>query len=256
MCLHKCRKGHELIPVLKEYRYAHRGLHCLAEGIAENTVPAFARAAEHGFGAELDVHLTRDGRLAVIHDSDLTRLCGQAKIAEELTMDELRALSILGTRYTVPEFCEVLPLFKGKTPLIVEVKTRGANAAPLTEMTCKALDGAGVTACIESFDPRVLMWLRKNRPEFCRGQLTCSFKTESEPKSRVLRPILSQLMLNFLTEPDFIGVRFTDRHTPGVLISRYIYGAAEAAWTLTTQETLEKAEKAGCIPVFEGFIPG
>ena len=59
-----------------KYDYAHRGLHNREKGVPENSLAAFRRAAEAGYGAELDVHLTRDGRLVVIHDGDLERMCG------------------------------------------------------------------------------------------------------------------------------------------------------------------------------------
>ena len=56
--------------------YAHRGLHNLSEGVPENSMAAFRRAAEHGYGIELDVQLTRDGQVIVAHDYDLKRICG------------------------------------------------------------------------------------------------------------------------------------------------------------------------------------
>ena len=68
----RCRKGHPKWELLKKYRYAHRGFHDKPV-IPENSLPAFRRAIEHGFGAELDVHLLKDGTLAVFHDSDLRR---------------------------------------------------------------------------------------------------------------------------------------------------------------------------------------
>ena len=66
MCLRICRRNHPGLSQLRPYRYAHRGLYDLAKGVPENTLPAFRRAVDHGFGAELDVHLTADGRLVVI----------------------------------------------------------------------------------------------------------------------------------------------------------------------------------------------
>ncbi len=45
--------------------YAHRGLHGKRERRPENSLPAFQAAAEKGYGIELDVRLTADGRLAV-----------------------------------------------------------------------------------------------------------------------------------------------------------------------------------------------
>ena len=64
-----------LIQELLRHRYAHRGLHAKPT-IPENSMAAFARAVEAGYGIELDLHLTRDGKLAVIHDASLKRTCG------------------------------------------------------------------------------------------------------------------------------------------------------------------------------------
>ena len=58
---------------------------------------AFRRAAEHHFGVELDVHLTCDGRLAVIHDASLLRTAGVDVLVEDLTAEELQAYRLEGT---------------------------------------------------------------------------------------------------------------------------------------------------------------
>ena len=79
------RRGHPGWDKLLDWRYAHRGLYDNENGVPENSLAAFRLAAENGFGAELDVHLTADGQLAVIHDSDLQRVCGQEGKVEELT---------------------------------------------------------------------------------------------------------------------------------------------------------------------------
>ena len=71
-------------------RYAHRGLHDASAGVPENSLVAFRLAVEKGFGAELDVHLMADGQLAVVHDSDLTRVCGKAGCIEDLTAADLK----------------------------------------------------------------------------------------------------------------------------------------------------------------------
>ena len=66
----RCRRGHPGWKLLRQYRYAHRGYHDKPH-IPENSMAAFHRAIENGFGAELDVHLLKDGHLAVIHDASL-----------------------------------------------------------------------------------------------------------------------------------------------------------------------------------------
>ena len=71
----RCRREHPGWKLLRQYRYAHRGYHDKPH-IPENSMAAFHRAIENGFGAELDVHLLKDGHLAVIHDASLKRSAG------------------------------------------------------------------------------------------------------------------------------------------------------------------------------------
>ena len=74
----QCRRGHSAWGLLRLFRYAHRGYHDKPR-VPENSMAAFRRAIENGFGAELDVHLMKDGRLAVIHDASLKRIINQPK---------------------------------------------------------------------------------------------------------------------------------------------------------------------------------
>ena len=155
----QCRKGHPAWQVLRRYRYAHRGLHHKPE-VPENSLAAFRLAAQLGFGAELDVHLMADGRLAVIHDATLERMCGVPGRVADWTAAELSALRLGDTEERVPFLEEVLPLFAGRAPLIVELKTDWRSAAELARRTVECLDRFSIDYCVESFDPRPLLWLR------------------------------------------------------------------------------------------------
>ena len=84
----RCRSGHPGMKDLQGWAYAHRGLH--SPGVPENSMAAFKAAVDHGYGVELDVHLMKDGNLAVIHDSLLNRTTGQPGRIEDLTTDELK----------------------------------------------------------------------------------------------------------------------------------------------------------------------
>src|SRR5919107_4851658 len=67
---------------------AHRGASQMAP---ENTMEAFRLGIEAGAGGlELDVHLTRDGRVVVIHDPTLDRTTNRTGAVSEMTLDELR----------------------------------------------------------------------------------------------------------------------------------------------------------------------
>ena len=68
------RTGHPGLESLKGWKYAHRGLH--DDALPENSMAAFRAALEAGYGIELDIHLMKDGKLAVIHDTSLKRTAG------------------------------------------------------------------------------------------------------------------------------------------------------------------------------------
>ena len=125
---------------LTKFVYAHRGLHCKEKGLPENSLKAFKAAADAGYGAELDVHLSKDGRLAVIHDTLLVRTTGAKGAIEDITHDELTNYFLEGTTETIPDFESVLALFENRAPLIIELKAAGSNAPALCKAVCDVLD--------------------------------------------------------------------------------------------------------------------
>ena len=158
--------------LLSGVHYAHRGLY-VNPSIPGNSRKAFRRAVQSGFGAELGVHLLSDGTLAVIHDSLLKRMTGKEGVIEDCTQKDLPSLYLSGTQETVPTFREVLQIFNGIMPLIIELKTYNGNTAALTQAVCKVLDDYAGLYCPESFDPQVLVW-----PDIIRGQLSMDFIKE------------------------------------------------------------------------------
>ena len=87
-----------------KYDYAHRGLHDKDNGVPENSLKAFALAAQCGFGMELDLQLTKDNRVVVHHDHSIQRTCGVDKLISDMTLEELWGYRLLGTEETVPLF--------------------------------------------------------------------------------------------------------------------------------------------------------
>lgn len=238
---------------LAGYHYAHRGLH--GNGVPENSLKAFALAAQKGYGAELDVHLTKDGRLVVMHDESLLRTTGVDKLLCDCTARDLQKLTLEGTSEPIPYLEEVLPLFAGKTPLVIEVKTCKRNYKTLTEKICSLLaQYPDLTFCIESFDPRVLMYLQKKHPKIIRGQLSCRFSRE-KGKSALSRFIHSNLLLNLGTTPHFVAYQFEHRGNLSFTLCRRLWGVQEFSWTIRRPQDAEKALRAGALIIFEDFIP-
>ena len=93
LCL-RCRRRKDW-ERFRKWRFAHRGFHDKPR-IPENSIPAFRRAVQCGFGAELDVHLMKDGHLAVIHDASLLRTAGVDVQIEDLTAEEPEKLQAGG----------------------------------------------------------------------------------------------------------------------------------------------------------------
>lgn len=252
----RCRKNHPAWDTLRKFRYAHRGLHNSAEGVPENSIAAFRLAAEQGYGIELDVHLTRDGRLAVIHDNSLLRTAGIDVKAKDLTAIELSQYRLEGTEERIPFLEQVLPLFEGKAPVIVELKVEG-NSAPLAEAACKILDDFDVDYCIESFHPQPLMWLKKHRPEICRGQLSQNFLRSDEGTGlgKVVDWIMTNLLTSFLTTPDFIAYNHLHRDNLSLFFAKLFWKAQEVSWTICTPEAMAYCESKDSLSIFEHFNP-
>ena len=250
----RCRQGHKALQQLRGWGYAHRGLH--GEGVPENSMEAFRLALEGGYGIELDVHLMKDGKLAVIHDASLLRTAGVDVKIEDLTTEDLSNYTLEGTDQRIPLFDEVLELYAGKAPIIVELKAEHGNHAALAEAVCERMDEYEGAYCLESFDPRVTLWLKKNRPCKCRGQLGENYLRATTAKiPGILKFLLTHQLENFLVVPDFVAFRFSDRKLLGVWMARHLWGAQGVTWTIKSQEDYDTAVKEGWLPIFEGFRP-
>mgnify|MGYP002675585977 CR=1 FL=1 len=252
----RCQKRRGDWDYFKKWRYAHRGYHDKPR-IPENSIPAFRRAVQCGFGAELDVHLMKDGHLAVIHDACLLRTAGADVEIEDLTAEDLAGYTLEGTEHHIPLLEEVLPIFAGKAPLIIELKAERGNADALTAAACKLLDKYKGKYMVESFDPRCLMWLWHNRPQVLRGQLSENFLRHGDGGNmpKVLLWALGNLLTNCLAKPDFIAYRFSDRDNFCLRWCRRLYKVQEINWTITTKEEMREAESAGNLVIFQDFDP-
>ncbi len=249
------RSGHKGLAALRGKVFAHRGLHNADR--PENSLSAFAAAKERGYGVELDLHLLRDGTLAVFHDHTLSRMTGADGKIEELTAEQLHDYHLNGTDQTIPTFDEVLAVFDDRVPLVVELKAAGNHRA-LVDAACKQLEQYGAPYCMESFDPRCLWFLRRRHPQIIRGQLSQDFMHAEEAEVKLSGPIkfiLTHLLTNFLTRPDFVAYKFDDRRRLSVRLTRGLWRVQGAVWTLTDPAQHAAAVEEGLLPIFEQYEP-
>lgn len=232
--------------------YAHRGL--WTARAPENSLSAFALAVRYGVGIELDIQRTRDGRVVVFHDETLTRACGVDKRVRELTYAELSQLRLFGTNERIPTLSEVLRLVDGRVPLLIEVKGERPDVA-LCRTASNMLDGYRGAFCVESFSPLILRWFRRYRPSYARGQLVTGVLEGNRRSRYIVSFLLSNMLLNFLSRPDFIAINARLRFNPSFFICTRAFHAVGFKWTVRKGREYAACRRSGCFAIFENFLP-
>lgn len=236
--------------------FAHRGLHDNRGDAPENSMPAFARAVEAGLGIELDVQVTKDRTPVVFHDFTLQRVCGVPGRVCDYSYEELRRFTLCGSGAHIPTFREFLELAGGRVPLIVEYKVERKDLS-VCRICDKMLRDYQGSYCIESFNPLVLLWYRKHHPQVVRGQLAESFLRHREFRGKKAPAmfLLQMLMGNFLTSPDFIAYNHEHEANLSRRLCHGLYRVSAAAWTIRSEEQLERARGHFDVFIFDSFLP-
>ena len=253
----------------------------------ENSLAAFAAACEAGYGIELDVQLTLDGQVVVVHDADLLRVAGDPRRIEDLTYDELTRIPLFpgskpgdlkakplpgadanpplvvtpstapaGYYPHVPLFSDVLKVVAGRAPLIVEYKFSDnsawdARTEELMEKGHALLEDYDGPYVIESFHPGAVNWYKEHHPEVCRGQLSWPAKLA---KDGPLEWGAGLLAFDWLSRPDFVAYDWTGGATPQVRLARSM-GATTVSWTVRSSDELAQCDQYFDRHIFEAFVP-
>ncbi|MBP3710724.1 MAG: hypothetical protein J6I73_10065 [Treponema sp.] len=235
--------------------YAHRGLFDNEAQHPENSLAAFKRALEAGYGIETDVRLSKDGVPVLHHDATLLRSCGIDGNVCDYTYEELQAFRLFKSNETIPRLSDFLELVAGSVPLIIEYKLEaGEKAEPLCNTVNSILETYGGSYCIESFNSWVLRWYKKHNPRIVRGQLAENYLKTGVKMNRVLLFTLQNLLINFLTRPDFIAYNYEFRNAFSFRMCRLL-GALPVAWTIKNREQLETAKEIYRAYIFDSFMP-
>lgn len=151
-------------------KIAHRG----AKGYApENTLAAFQKAIDmHTDGIELDVHLSSDGQLVVIHDDTLERTTNGKGFVKDYTLEQLKAFRIEGDK-EIPTLAEVFDLVNRQCFINVELIGEGTTE-PVQALIKKYISEkkwCHEDFIVSSFNWNYLQQLRFSNPEIQIGIL-------------------------------------------------------------------------------------
>lgn len=212
---------------------SHRGN---SEVSPENTLPALENAiiARSDY-AEIDVRQTKDGELILLHDNNLRRTAGLNKNIQNLTYKQIKKLDVgswFGKEFRdtkIPTLKEAFELCKGKIMLNIEMKPNLSNQLS-EEKLVELIEKNNYVHQIQlsSWDPRVLMKIKKLNPEIKTGL------------------ILSGVYGNFFNKDyiDFFSIRsgFITRNT---VENAHMAGKEVHAWTVNTENDIQRMKSLG-----------
>jgi glycerophosphoryl diester phosphodiesterase len=204
----------------------------------ENTIASFASAIEIGVDViECDVHLTTDGRLAVIHDHTLERTTNGTGPVGAHTMAELKQLDA-GRGERIPELVEVLELARGKVGVAVEVKCLPVKYPGIEEKLVEALRQAKMStdSAAISFDHRVVKRVRELDQDIVGGVLVAG------------RPLMLAELLRWAhAEVYSPHWSLVDSETVAEVHSA---GAVIGVWTVDDAEILDRGRRLGVDAIY------
>ena len=126
----------------------------------------------------------------------------------------------------------------GQVPLLIEIKNdKSENVGRLEPLLMALLGSYQGSFILESFNPEVLVWLRRNAPQYIRGQLG-----SISLKEKKLTNYSKYLLFNPLTQPDFIAFNIHSIDYK-LRLNCKKHGVPLIGWTIRTQDDLKRARQ-------------
>ena len=236
---------------------AHRGLHCKTRGIIENTKSAAEAAVAKGYAIECDIQLAGDGEAVVFHDFTLDRLTdGQGRV-DGFSTRELGALAFKDCADRIAPLSAFLETIGGRTPLIIEIKSRFDGDLRLSKRALEVASAYGGPIALKSFDPIVLNFFRAQKIACPIGLVAeARYKAEDWPELTAEQRTALATLQNFaIMRPDFLSWRVGDLPHATPELCRSGVGMPVMTWTARSATDRLAAAKWADQMIFEGFEP-
>ncbi|MGH6862724.1 MAG: glycerophosphodiester phosphodiesterase family protein [Methylocella sp.] len=236
---------------------AHRGLHSIKSGLVENTPAAAAAAIVKNYAIECDIQRTKDGEAVVFHDFTLNRLMRAEGRVDAFRADKLGQLAYKDCNQAIVSFTDFLVRIGGRTPVIVEIKSRYDVDVRLADRAMAAVAAYAGPACLKSFDPAVLVHLR-GAGAACPLGLVAQARYDGDEwagLAREKRASLADLRDFALARPDFLSWNQSDLPHAVPTLCRQGFGIPVMTWTVRSREALVRAKHWADQIIFEGFEP-
>lgn len=238
---------------------AHRGLHDRSAGRIENSGAAFEAAIAGGYAIECDVQLSADGVPFIFHDDSFERLTEGSGLTGSLAIADIEKLALKGS--SPPEVPQRLGAFlaqvRGRTPIQIELKPQPSveGTDRLAAAVHEALQGYEGEVTLESFDPNLLVALRRLGVTWPLGALVYSYRDEEAGHLSAARRLVLRHLLHWpWTRFQFVSCYHADLRLPAVRLFRSL-GLPVTAWTIRSPAQEKAALSQSDQVVFEGYSP-
>jgi glycerophosphoryl diester phosphodiesterase len=237
---------------------AHRGLYSNPRGLVENTPAAAAAAIAKNYAIECDIQHTRDGEAVVFHDFTLDRLMRAEGRINAFSAHELGQLAYKDCDQRIVSLAEFLARIGGRTPVIVEIKSRYVGDMRLADRAMAAVADYAGPVCLKSFDPDVLVHLRGVGAACPLGLVAqARYDTGAEwtglPQDK--RASFADLRDFPLARPDFLSWNLADLPHAVPILCRNGIGMPVMTWTARSRKALLHGRLWADQVIFEGFEP-
>ncbi len=232
--------------------FAHRGLWRPGEQ-PENSLPAFAAAAEAGYGVELDVQLSADGEAMVFHDDSLARMTAQSGPVAERTAAELTVLRLLGTDCRIPTLAQALDAIGDQATVLIELKVPSGQEGRLEQRVLEVVAGHPGPYAFIGFNPYALAWMASHDPATPRGMSSFSdgWNPQATAETQAAYRRLEQVSI---ADPQFLVLGLDLLATEPARRLR-AGGLPVVAWTVRRETERESAAWDCDSIIFEGIAP-
>jgi glycerophosphoryl diester phosphodiesterase len=227
---------------------AHRGLHDISKGIPENSLKAFEQACLNNFPIELDVRITLDGKAAVFHDMNLSRLTGNNKWISRLSSNVIKNFRLLNTNEHIPLLEDVLKLVNGRVPVLIEIK-RNLLPGILEDAVMNVLKDYKGEFAILSFNPVALRYIHEREPEYLSG-----INIGRLEKFLFKTNIFNKFIYN-LSKPHFISYSINGKMPMNSVSFFRKMDLPILAWTVDSEQDEKYAREFADNIIFEKYVP-
>ncbi len=244
---------------------AHRGLHN-PDGPPENSIAAAQAAIDARYAIECDVQLSADRVPYVFHDETLDRMTDGTGAFRDQTAAELDRLHLRGSKEPIPSLAAFLAFVAGRAPLFVELKRqdkRVLGRAPhhgrnrvLAEAVGPVVAGYEGDAAFMSFDPRLVVFSRKNMPDRPRGIVALGAASDNEGHVPGWQHWGGAHLLHLpWSRPHFIAYEAAALPAPIPIRAAAALGIPLLSWTIRSQREADRLSTVLDQIIFEGFVP-